>query len=79
MGRPIATLPDGRADRIAELQRQQERIAEEYQRELVQLAIVEGHSVAAIARATGVEFEALKKRVSRIRKARPAVQHQSAA
>ncbi len=79
MGRPISTLPEDRADRIAELQRESLRIAEEYRAELYQLAVVEGHPASAIARAAGVDFEVMKKRVTRIRKHNPAVQQPKAA
>jgi len=79
MPRPMSTLPEDRADRIAELQEAVLRLGAEYEEELYRLAVVERHAVTAIARAAGINPEVMKKRVARIRKTHTAVQQPKAA
>lgn len=67
------------SNRIDERAAEVERVATEFDDELYQLAIVRRRPIAAIARATGINEETMKKRVARIRRTRAAVQHHEAA
>jgi hypothetical protein len=77
--RPKARLPQEIAEPLGQLSNEIRTLSQQLEDEIYRLAVVERHPVTAIARATHVDEEVMKKRVARIRRRRNGVQVQEAA